>query len=119
MVKVCRDCKETFSGGNRCPECGAPLLDVADPEVRRTYLEDPDLVYSIRYLYNARRGMVLMFLGILLGLTVLFAAVQQGFFAEGILRWLWYFGGGAVALALPVLGFLLGSRVVQSTPTEL
>ncbi|RMG19403.1 MAG: hypothetical protein D6729_05380 [Deltaproteobacteria bacterium] len=119
MVKVCRDCKETYSGGSRCPACGAPLLDVADPAVRRSYLEDPDLVYSIRYLYNARRGMVLIFLGILLGIAVLFGCVQRGYFSEGLLRWAWYVGGGLVALALPLLGFLLGSRVVRSTPTQL
>ena len=42
MLKICPVCRQTWSGGRDCPKCGAghPLIDVAGPQGRRTFLRD-------------------------------------------------------------------------------
>lgn len=116
MVVVCQDCRETYSGGHTCASCGGKLLDVANPEVRREYLEDPELAYSIRLLYQARRGMVLLFLGILGGLALFFACVQKGWVADAAwVRYAWYTAGGLLGLLTPVTGLVLANRIVKNT----
>jgi hypothetical protein len=115
VVKICRECQETYSGGHTCHECGGPLLDVAERDVRARYLEDPEVAYSIRFLYQCRRGMVLMFLGVLLGLAVTVACIQRGVLTEGGASFLWYGLAVLTGVGFPLLGLYLGSVVVRST----
>lgn len=114
---VCSQCQETFSGGHTCPACGGRLLDVARVEVRREYLEDPELAFSIRYLYQVRRGMIVLFLGVMSGLFGLALCVQQAVLSESSVGWLWYVAGAGASIAGPFVAYLLGSMIVRSTRT--
>ncbi len=70
MLKICPVCRQTWSGGRDCPKCGEghPLIDVAEPQGRKTFLRDKELASAIRGYYGARTGMLIAFWGILLGL---------------------------------------------------
>ena len=72
MLKICPICRRTWSGGRDCPRCGEghPLIDVAEPQGRKTFLRDRELASAIRGYYGARTGMLIAFWGILLGLVV-------------------------------------------------
>ena len=72
MLKICPICRRTWSGGRDCPRCGEghPLIDVAEPQGRKTFLRDRELASAIRGYYVARTGMLIAFWGILLGLVV-------------------------------------------------
>jgi len=71
VLKICPVCRRTWSGGRDCPHCGEghPLIDVAEPQGRKTFLRDKDLAAAIRGYYGARTGMLIAFWGILLGLV--------------------------------------------------
>ena len=71
MLKICPMCRRTWSGGRDCPRCGEghPLIDVAEPQGRKTFLRDKELAAAIRGYYGARTGMLIAFWGILLGLV--------------------------------------------------
>src|SRR2546428_6866799 len=71
MLEICPICRRTWSGGRDCPHCGEghPLIDVAGPQGRKTFLRDRELASAIRGYYGARTGMLIAFSGILLGLV--------------------------------------------------
>ena len=71
MLKICPICRRTWSGGRDCPHCGEghPLIDVAEPQGRKTFLRDKELAAAIRGYYGARSGMLIAFWGILMGLV--------------------------------------------------
>jgi MFS family permease len=71
MLKICPMCRRTWSGGRDCPSCGEghPLIDVAEPQGRKTFLRDKELAAAIRGYYGARTGMLIAFCGILIGLV--------------------------------------------------
>ena len=70
LLKICPICRRTWSGGRDCPHCGEghPLIDVAEPQGRKTFLRDKELASAIRGYYGARTGMLIAFWGILVGL---------------------------------------------------
>src|SRR2546427_562835 len=99
MLKICPICRRTWSGGRDCPHCGEghPLIDVAEPQGRKTFLRDKDLAAAIRGYYGARTGMLIAFWGILLGLVA--ALILSGF------------AGLAEAAAIAVAVLIRGSYV--------
>src|SRR5438552_14854091 len=115
MLKICPICRRTWSGGRDCPHCGEghPLIDVAEPQGRKTFLRDKELASAIRGYYGARTGMLIAFWGILVGLiSALFlwrkAALAPGPHQAALLA-------GAIVLAvLPFLvAIVLANRVVR------
>ena len=46
------------------------MIDVAEPQGRKTFLRDKELAAAIRGYYGARTGMLIAFWGILLGLVL-------------------------------------------------
>ena len=72
MLKICPVCRRTWSGGRDCPRCGEghPLIDVAQPQGRKTFLRDRELAAAIRGYYGARTGMLIAFWGLLVGLVL-------------------------------------------------
>jgi hypothetical protein len=72
VLKICPVCRQTWSGGRDCPRCGPghALIDVAEPQGRKTFLRDKELASAIRGYYGARTGMLIAFWGILLGLVL-------------------------------------------------
>lgn len=113
MLKICPVCRRTWSGGRDCPHCGDghPLIDVAEPQGRKTFLRDKELASAIRGYYGARSGMLVVFLGILLGLVFALALVRKGMVAAHGAPW---FVAAAVCALLPfAIGVFLGDRVVR------
>ena len=116
MIKICPNCRRTFSGGTVCLSCReeVALLDVADPAVRRAHLKaDNDLRSTIRTYYGARSAMLMQFVGILFGLA----------FGVALLRKAWMLGGlagvgvGALAVVfaagIPLTVTFVGARLVH------
>src|SRR6184192_4072603 len=85
MLKICPLCRRTWSGGRDCPRCGEgrPLIDVAEPQGRKTFLRDRELAAAIRGYYGARTGMLIAFWGILLGLVVALFLWRKAVLAPG------------------------------------
>ena len=85
MLKICPICRRTWSGGRDCPRCGEghPLIDVAEPQGRRTFLRDRELASAIRGYYGARTGMLIAFWGILLGLVLALFLWRKAVLAPG------------------------------------
>src|SRR5439155_1606953 len=72
VLKICPLCRRTWSGGRDCPHCGEghALIDIAEPQGRKTFLRDRELAAAIRGYYGARTGMLIAFWGILVGLVL-------------------------------------------------
>ena len=115
MLKICPTCRRTWSGGRDCPHCGdgSPLIDVAEPQGRKTFLRDRELASAIRGYYGARSGMLIVFWGILLGLVFAIALARKAMIAPHGHAGLWV-AGAVVALLLPFgVAVWLGDRVVR------
>ena len=113
MLKICPVCRRTWSGGRDCPHCGDghPLIDVAEPQGRKTFLRDKELAAAIRGYYGARSGMLVAFLGILLGMVFALALVRRGMVAVHGTPW---FLAAAICALLPfAIAVYLGDRVVR------
>jgi hypothetical protein len=84
VLKICPICRRTWSGGRDCPRCGEghPLLDVSEPQARKTFLRDKELAAAIRGYYGARTGMLIAFWGILLGLVLALFLWRKAVFAH-------------------------------------
>src|SRR5438105_11481491 len=97
MLKICPVCRRTWSGGRDCPRCGEGhlLIDVAEPAGRRVFLRDKELASAIRGYYGARSGMLVAFIGILLGLVLALALGRKAAIAHSPV-----FGALAVVAAL-------------------
>ena len=85
VLKICPVCRRTWSGGRDCPRCGEghPLIDVAEPQGRKTFLRDKELAAAIRGYYGARTVMLIAFWGILLGLVLALLLWRKAMFAPG------------------------------------
>src|SRR5438105_6332246 len=112
MLKICPLCRRTWSGGRDCPHCGAgyPLIDVAEPQGRRTFLRDKELASAIRGYYGARSGMLVAFWGILVGLVLALALSRKAMVAEH--RAPWIAAAALIALLPFAVAVFLGHRVV-------
>lgn len=113
MLKICPSCRRTWSGGRDCPHCGEgnPLIDVAEPQGRKTFLRDKELASAIRGYYGARSGMLVAFWGILLGMVFALALARKGMVAPNGIPW---FAAAVVCALLPFAGAVfLGDRVVR------
>ena len=115
MLKICPVCRQTWSGGRDCPRCGPghPLIDVAEPQGRKTFLRDRELAAAIRGYYGARTGMLIAFWGILLGLVLALFLWRKALVSPGAQQ-----GAlNAAAIVCAVLPFLisivLADRVVR------
>ena len=115
MLKICPVCRQTWSGGRDCPRCGPghPLIDVAEPQGRKTFLRDRELAAAIRGYYGARTGMLIAFWGILLGLVLALFLWRKALVSPGAHQGVLI----AAAIACAVLPFLisivLADRVVR------
>ena len=69
MVKFCLQCKNTFWGGQFCPQCEGAilLLDMAQEENRK-YI--PELNVDVRPKYFARSSMLLTCFGFIMALPL-------------------------------------------------
>ena len=113
MLKICPVCRRTWSGGRDCPHCGEghPLIDVAGAQGRKTFLRDKDLASAIRGYYGARSGMLVAFLGILLGMVFALALVRKGMVSpHGAF---WYAAAALCALLPFAIAVFLGDRLVR------
>jgi hypothetical protein len=116
VLKICPQCRRTFSGGTICLSCRneVALLDVADPAVRRAHLRgDGELRTTIRTYYGARSAMLLLFVGILFGLAFGVAFFRKATSLDGMDRWALMALSAAIPVALPVLTAFVGARVVH------
>ena len=115
MLKICPICRRTWSGGRDCPQCGEghPLIDVAEPQGRKTFLRDRELASAIRGYYGARSGMLVAFWGILLGVVFALALLRKGMVAPQGHAAFWYAGAVAALLVPFGVAVWLGDRVVR------
>jgi len=96
MVKICSDCYEVNAGGYRCHDCGGRLLHTDSPEAQRL----PETVWkSQRIDYGARRGMIVRFLAIFLGVGVALYGVRTAVPLQSPYNWI----GGVAAIAIGLL----------------
>jgi hypothetical protein len=115
VLKICPICRRTWSGGRDCPRCGEghSLIDVAEPQGRKTFLRDRELASAIRGYYGARTGMLIAFWGILLGLVVALFLWRKALLAPGPHKVLLL----AAALVCAIVPFLVAvffaNRVVR------
>jgi hypothetical protein len=114
MVRVCADCKKSWSGGLDCPECGPghPLLEAGDPRARAVL---PARSWAgIRALYGARRAMVIFLSG-----TLIAGVAGAWVLREGVVATMsvdrWVYRGLAIAVAGTVLAASLvrGARIAR------
>jgi hypothetical protein len=112
MLKICPVCRRTWSGGHDCPRCGEGhlLIDVAEPAGRRVFLRDKELASAIRGYYGARSGMLVAFLGILLGLVFALALARKAAIAHSPFFAVLAVVAGVVPFAVSVL---IGNRIVR------
>jgi hypothetical protein len=112
MLKICPVCRRTWSGGRDCPSCGEGhlLIDVAEEASRRVFLRDKELASTIRGYYGARSGMLVAFLGILLGLVLALAFSRKAMVAHSPLLWVTAVVVGIVPFVVAVV---VGNRVVR------
>ena len=116
MLKICPQCRRTYSGGTICLSCReeVALLDVADPAVRRAHLRgDTELKSTIRTYYGARSAMLMLFVGILFGLAFGVALLRKAFAMEGPARWALTAAAVGAAVLIPVGTAFVGARVVH------
>jgi hypothetical protein len=116
VIKICPNCRRTFSGGTVCLSCReeVALLDVAEPAVRRAHLKgDGELRSTIRTYYGARSAMLMQFVGILFGLAFGVALVRKAWMLTGFAS----LGVAALALlcavGIPLAVTFVGARVVH------
>jgi len=112
VLKICPVCRRTWSGGRDCPRCGEghPLIDVAEPQGRKTFLRDKELAAAIRGYYGARTGMLIAFWGILLGLVGALFLWRKAVFAHSTALLI---AAGVCAVAPFLVALLLADRVVR------
>jgi len=115
VLKICPICRRTWSGGRDCPRCGEghPLIDVAEPQGRKTFLRDRELASAIRGYYGARTGMLIAFWGILLGLLAALFLWRKAVVAPGAHQAALLAAAGACAIAPFLVSLLLANRVVR------
>ncbi len=115
MLKICPVCRRTWSGGRDCPHCGEghPLIDVAEPQGRKTFLRDKELAAAIRGYYGARTGMLIAFWGILLGLVAALFLWRKAVLAPGAHHALLLGAAIVCAIAPFLVALLLADRVVR------
>src|SRR5215475_4440189 len=90
VIRLCPQCRRTFSGGVVCLHCQpeVALLDVAEPAVRRAHLRgDTELKSTLRTYYGARSAMLMQFWCILFGLAALGIVARRAFLMAGVARW--------------------------------
>ena len=115
MLKICPVCRQTWSGGRDCPKCGPghPLIDVAEPQGRKTFLRDKELASAIRGYYGARTGMLIAFWGILLGLVAALFLWRKAVIAPGAHQALLLVAAAACAVVPFLVAIVLADRVVR------
>lgn len=115
MLKICPVCRQTWSGGRDCPKCGEghPLIDVAEPQGRKTFLRDKELASAIRGYYGARTGMLIAFWGILLGLVAALFLWRKAVLAPGAHKGLLLAAAVVCAVAPFLVSIVLADRVVR------
>ena len=115
MLKICPVCRRTWSGGRDCPRCGEghALIDVAQPQGRKTFLRDRELAAAIRGYYGARTGMLIAFWGILVGLVVALFLWRKAVVAPAGHQAALLAAAGVCALVPFVVAVLLANRVVR------
>jgi hypothetical protein len=116
MIKICPQCRRTFSGGTVCLSCQneVALLDVAEPAVRRAHLKgDGDLRVTIRTYYGARSAMLMLFQGILFGLAFGIALLRKAYTSSGGERWIFALAALAAAILLPIATTFIGAKLVH------
>jgi len=116
VLKICPQCRRTFSGGRLCLSCSdeVALLDVADPAVRRAHLRsDGELKVTIRTYYGARSAMLMLFVGILFGLAFALALLRKASSLAGTDRWSLVALAVVFAVGLPSVTAFVGARVVH------
>ena len=116
MIKLCPQCRRTYSGGTVCLHCKeeVALLDVADASVRRAHLKgDGDLRLSLRTYYGARSAMLIQFWFILFGMAFGGLLLRKAFLERGAVRWGLAVAGVATAVALPLVAAFVGARLVH------
>ena len=115
MLKICPICRRTWSGGRDCPHCGPghALIDVAEPQGRRTFLRDRELSSAIRGYYGARTGMLIAFWGILLGLVLALFLWRKALIAPGPHKAALIAAAVASAVVPFLVSLVLADRVVR------
>src|SRR5438094_5403901 len=115
MLKICPVCRRTWSGGRDCPRCGAGhlLIDVAEQASRRVFLRDKELASAIRGYYGARSGMLVAFLGILLGLVLALALARKAAIAPAGQAAAWWIAAAVCAVVPFAVAVLAGDRIVR------
>jgi hypothetical protein len=115
VLKICPVCRRTWSGGRDCPRCGEghPLIDVAEPQGRKTFLRDRELAAAIRGYYGARTGMLVAFWGILLGLVFALFLWRKAVIAPGGHQGLWVAAAIASALVPFLVAVVVANRIVR------
>jgi hypothetical protein len=115
VLKICPLCRRTWSGGRDCPHCGPghALVDVAEPQGRKTFLRDKELASAIRGYYGARTGMLIAFWGILTGLVLALLLWQKSVLAPGAHKAALFAAALVCAIAPFLISLLLADRVVR------
>lgn len=115
MLKICPLCRRTWSGGRDCPRCGEghALVDVAEPQGRKTFLRDKELAAAIRGYYGARTGMLIAFWGILVGLVLALVLWRKAVLAPGAHKVALLVAAALLALVPFLVAVLLADRVVR------
>jgi hypothetical protein len=115
MLKICPVCRQTWSGGRDCPKCGEghPLIDVAEPQGRKTFLRDKELASAIRGYYGARTGMLIAFWGILVGLIAALFLWRKSVLAPGSHQAILLAAAVVCAVAPFLIAVVLADRVVR------
>ena len=116
MIKICPQCRRTFSGGTICLHCRTEvaLLDVAEPAVRRAHLKgDGDLRVTIRTYYGARSAMLMLFQAILFGLAFGVALFRKAYTSTGNARWAFGAASIAAAVLIPAATAFIGAKLVH------
>jgi hypothetical protein len=110
VVKICASCHEINPGGYRCGMCGGELLMVSDDEAKAL----PDEVWrQQRVDYGARRGMIVRFLGIILGAVTGVSLVREAVVLASPWNWLGAATGILAGLAVWRLIYLAAGRGVR------
>jgi len=110
VVKICASCHEINPGGYRCSMCGGELLMVSDDEAQAL----PEEVWrQQRVDYGARRGMIVRFLGIILGAVTGVFLVREAIVLDGPWNLVGAIAGIAVGLTVWRLIYLAAGRGVR------
>ena len=89
------------------------MIDVAEPQGRKTFLRDKELAAAIRGYYGARTGMLIAFWGILLGLVLALLLWRKALLAPGAHQAALLAAAVASAIGPFVLAIFLADRVVR------